>query len=167
MRLNKGVSRHVHSTNLPSLLHSGAKKRKKKNYILHQVSNPHKHTMSTQSTAADEKKSQILQQEYNRYQELIQELETQSSTLASQLQEHFIVDHSLTAIAPEKRQGRKCFKMIGGVLVEKSIDEVIKILADEVKELSKQKETVDGELKQNRATLDKWISSNKIKVVKG
>ncbi|KAI5959704.1 GIM4 [Candida theae] len=123
--------------------------------------------MSSSSTAADEKKSQILQQEYNRYQELIQELETQSSTLASQLQEHIIVDRSLTAIAPEKRQGRKCFKMIGGVLVEKSIDEVIKILADEVKELTKQKENVDKELKNNRATLEKWISSNKIKVVKG
>lgn len=123
--------------------------------------------MSSTSTAADEKKSQILQQEYNRYQELIQELETQSSTLASQLQEHIIVDRSLTAIAPEKRQGRKCFKMIGGVLVEKSIDEVIKILADEVKELTKQKETVDEELKNNRTTLEKWISSNKIKVVKG
>ncbi|CCG21232.1 Gim4 protein [Candida orthopsilosis Co 90-125] len=123
--------------------------------------------MSSTSTAADEKKSQILQQEYNRYQELIQELETQSSTLASQLQEHIIVDRSLTAIAPEKRQGRKCFKMIGGVLVEKSIDEVIKILADEVKELTKQKETVDEELKNNRTTLEKWISLNKIKVVKG
>lgn len=57
--------------------------------------------------------------------------------------------------------------MIGGVLVEKSIDEVIKILADEVKELTKQKETVDEELKNNRTTLEKWISSNKIKVVKG
>ncbi|KAI5970466.1 GIM4 [Candida margitis] len=122
---------------------------------------------SSSSTAADEKKSQILQQEYNRYQELIQELETQSGTLASQIQEHIIVDRSLTAIAPEKRHGRKCFKMIGGVLVEKSIDEVIKILADEEKQLTKQKEAVDEELKKNRATLEKWISSNKIKVVKG
>ena len=29
------------------------------------------------------------------------------------------MDQSLTSIAPEKREGRKCFKMIGGVLVEK------------------------------------------------
>lgn len=147
------------------------KKKKKKVQIKFPCTLSHHHiqTMSSPSTstAADEKKSQLLQQEYNRYQELIQELETQSSTLASQLQEHIIVDRSLTAIAPEKRQGRKCFKMIGGVLVEKTIDDIIKILADEVKELSKQRDTIDEELKKNRANLEKWISTNKIKVVKG
>ncbi|KAI5951662.1 GIM4 [Candida jiufengensis] len=118
------------------------------------------------STEVDEKKSQLLQQEYNRYQNLIQELESQSQTIQQQIQEHVIVDHSLTAIEPEKRQGRKCFKMIGGVLIEKTIDEVIKILSDELKQLTNQRQEIDKELKASREKLESWIKSNKIKIVK-
>lgn len=122
---------------------------------------------TTKPTATDEQKSQILQQEYNRYQELIAELDSQLNTISSQLQEHLIVDQSLTSIAPEKREGRKCFKMIGGVLVEKSIDEVIKILNDETTQLKTEREKLNKELTENRKKLESWITTNKIKIVKG
>ncbi|CAX45394.1 prefoldin subunit, putative [Candida dubliniensis CD36] len=124
--------------------------------------------MSTpKATGTDEQKSQILQQEYNRYQELIAELDSQLSTISSQLQEHLIVDQSLTSISPEKREGRKCFKMIGGVLVEKSIDEVIKILNGEITQLKNERERLNKELTDNRKKLESWITTNKIKIVKG
>ncbi|CAK9435606.1 uncharacterized protein LODBEIA_P03330 [Lodderomyces beijingensis] len=121
------------------------------------------------ATAVDEQKSQLLQQEYNKSQQVIQQLEEQSSTLSAQLQEHVIVDHTLSSIPPSQRgQGeRKCFKMIGGVLVEKSVDEVIRILHDEKSELNKQKSQVDDELERSRKKLQSWITSNKVKIVKG
>lgn len=122
---------------------------------------------TTKPTATDKQKSQVLQQEYNRYQELIAELDSQLNTISSQLQEHLIVDQSLTSIAPEKREGRKCFKMIGGVLVEKSIDEVIKILNDEITQLKTEREKLNKELTENRKKLESWITTNKIKIVKG
>ncbi|EDK42607.1 prefoldin subunit [Acetobacter pasteurianus] len=124
---------------------------------------------SSSATAVDEQKSQLLQQEYNKSQQLIQQLESQSGTLASQLQEHIIVDQTLSSIPPEERQvgKRKCYKMIGGVLVEKSIDDVIKILHDEKNQLIKLKKEVDDELEKSRKKLESWISSNKIKIVKG
>ena len=124
---------------------------------------------SSSATAVDEQKSQLLQQEYNKSQQLIQQLESQSGTLASQLQEHIIVDQTLSSIPPEERQvgKRKCYKMIGGVLVEKSIDDVIKILHDETSQLIKLKKEVDEELEKSRKKLESWISSNKIKIVKG
>lgn len=124
---------------------------------------------SSSATAEDEQKSQLLQQEYNKSQQLIQQLESQSGTLASQLQEHIIVDQTLSSIPPEERQvgKRKCYKMIGGVLVEKSIDDVIKILHDEKNQLIKLKKEVDDELEKSRKKLESWISSNKIKIVKG
>ncbi|WLF77046.1 Cochaperone prefoldin complex subunit [Lodderomyces elongisporus] len=124
---------------------------------------------SSSATAVDEQKSQLLQQEYNKSQQLIQQLESQSGTLASQLQEHIIVDQTLSSIPPEERQvgKRKCYKMIGGVLVEKSIDDVIKILHDEKNQLIKSKKEVDDELEKSRKKLESWISSNKIKIVKG
>lgn len=118
-------------------------------------------------TISDERKSQILQQEYNRSQEIITELESQLGTITSQLQEHLIVEQSLTSIPPENRTNRKCFKMIGGVLVEKSIDEVIKILAGEINQLKTEREKLDKELIESRKKLESWITSNKIKIVKG
>ncbi|KAI3405398.2 GIM4 [Candida oxycetoniae] len=125
-------------------------------------------TSTESSTAVDEQKSQILQQEYNRSQKLIQELDQQSQALASQAQEHIIVKQTLNSIPPTERQGgRKCFKMIGGVLVEKSIDEVLNILSDEQNQLLEQKKKVDEELKSNRTKLESWITKNKIKIVKG
>ncbi|KAI5964873.1 GIM4 [Candida pseudojiufengensis] len=118
------------------------------------------------STEVDEKKSQILQQEYNRYQNLIQELESQSQTIQQQIQEHIIVDHTLTSISPENRKNRKCFKMIGGVLIEKTIDEVLIILNDELKKLQLQRTNIDKELKINKDKLENWIKSKKVKIVK-
>lgn len=119
------------------------------------------------STAADEQKSQALQQEYNRFKEVISELESQLSNISTQLQEHGIVDNTLTKIEPEKRQGRKCFKMIGGVLVEKSVDDVIKILAEEIKTLKDQRSKLEEELGKNRKELESWMKKHNVKVVQG
>lgn len=118
-------------------------------------------------TLSDEKKSQILQQEYNKSQEIISNLESELNLINSQLQEHLIVDKSLTSISPENRNNRKCFKMIGGVLVEKSIDEIIIILNDEIKQLKIQYDEINKNLIDSRKKLESWITSNKIKIVKG
>ncbi|KAG7665319.1 GIM4 [[Candida] subhashii] len=121
--------------------------------------------MST--TAADEQKSQALQQEYNRFKELISELESQLSSVTAQLQEHGIVDNTLSSIEPEKRTGRKCFKMIGGVLVEKSVDEVINILTEEINTLKDQRSKLDEQLTKNRKELESWMKKHNVKVVQG
>ncbi|KAK6460408.1 Prefoldin [Scheffersomyces coipomensis] len=125
--------------------------------------------MSTAEPTQQEKeqKSQVLQQQYNQFQENIAELETQISTVVSQIQEHIIVDKTLTSIKPEDREGRKCFKMIGGVLINKSVDEVIKILSDELKNLTQQKETIEKELNKNRSGLQDWLKNNHVKIIKG
>ncbi|KAK6457604.1 prefoldin subunit 2 [Scheffersomyces xylosifermentans] len=120
--------------------------------------------MST--TAEKEQISQKLQQQYNNYQENIAELENQLSSLTSQVQEHAIVDTTLSSIPPESRAGRKCFKMIGGVLINKSVDEVIKILNDEIKELTTQRAKVDEALKKNRKGLEEWMKNNHVKIIR-
>ncbi|KAK6201389.1 Gim4 protein [Scheffersomyces amazonensis] len=123
--------------------------------------------MSEPTQEEKEQKSQQLQQQYNRFQENIAELETQVSNLASQIQEHIIVDNTLSSIDPDKRQGRKCFKMIGGVLIDKSVDEVIKILNEELKTLTADKEKVEKELQKNRSGLQDWLKNNHVKIIKG
>lgn len=127
--------------------------------------------MSTVSDAekqqAQDQKAQALQQQYNRYQENITNLQTQLSTITSQIHEHSIVDKTLSGIAPAERGNRKCFKMIGGVLVDKSVDEVIQILNDETKSLNEEKTKFDQELVKARKEMEAWMKKNNIKIVKG
>lgn len=117
-------------------------------------------------SSADEQKSAILQQKYNGFQSDITDLQTQIGTITSQLEEHLIVDETLTKIEPEKRPGRKCFKMIGGVLVEKTIDDVIQLLNSDIKLLKEQREILAEKLEATKKSLETFIESNNIKIVR-
>lgn len=115
---------------------------------------------------AQDQNAQKLQAQYNQYQELIAELQSQLSTISSQVQEHIIVDKSLTSIPPNERTGRKCFKMIGGVLVDKTIDEVIKILNHDLNIMKEQQTVLEKELVNKRKELETWMVKNKVKIVR-
>ncbi|OBA19985.1 Prefoldin [Metschnikowia bicuspidata var. bicuspidata NRRL YB-4993] len=113
-----------------------------------------------------EQKVKEHQLQYNRFQELLTDLQGQLSSIASQIQEHSIVDKTLTEIPPNKREGRKCYKMVGGVLVNKSVDEVIKILDEESKELTKSKELLEKEFTSCKKEMNDWMTKNKVKIVR-
>lgn len=126
-----------------------------------------KSKMSDHKTqVAQDRKAHELQTQYNSYQELLTELQTQLSTLTSQILEHTIVDKTLTEIPPEKRENRKCFKMVGGVLTEKSVDDVILMLDEEKKELAKSKEQVEKELVTTKKEMEQWMTKNKVKIMR-
>lgn len=120
-----------------------------------------------QKKQEQEQKAQALQVQYNKFQEAVTELQTQLSSITSQIQEHNIVDKTLTSIPPNERNGRKCFKMIGGVLVDKSVDEVIKILNDELKQLGELKSEIEKSLVKTRTQMDEWMKKNNVKIVRG
>lgn len=120
----------------------------------------------SQPSKEEEQKAQVLQQQYNKYQSDMTDLQTQLSTISSQLQEHVIVDRTLTSIEPEKRQNRKCFKMIGGVLVEKDVDNVIKLLDNDMRQLNDEREKIDKQLNQARKNMDSWIKKHNVKIVR-
>lgn len=113
-----------------------------------------------------ERKVQEHQIQYNKYQDLLTELQSQLSAVSSQLQEHAVVDKTLAQIPTNEREGRKCFKMIGGVLVDKSVDEVIVILEEELKELAKSKEALEKELTETKRELNEWMMKNKVKILR-
>lgn len=116
---------------------------------------------------SEDQKAQVLQHQYNRYQETMTELQTQLSTFVSQIQEHQLVDKSLTAIPPQSRNNRKCFKMIGGVLVSKSVDDVIKLLNGEIKGLEAQQKKTEKVLLDTRKEMESWMKTNNVKIVRG
>lgn len=113
-----------------------------------------------------ERKVQEHQIQYNRYQETLKELLNQLAAVSSLIQEHAVVDETLAQIPPDKRERRKCFKMIGGVLVDKTVDEVIRLLGAEVKGLTKSKEAVEKEITRVKSELNEWMAKNKVKIVR-
>lgn len=122
--------------------------------------------MSEAQSQEQDRKAQLLQNQYNRYQELLTELQSQLNAAASQIEEHTIVDKTLSAIPPKDRAGRKCFKMVGGVLVQKSIDDVIKILDQDMKTLNKQKASLESEAVKVKREMETWMKEKNVKIVR-
>jgi Prefoldin subunit. len=120
--------------------------------------------MSTE--AEKEQKAAKLQQQYNKYQEIVSELESQVFALRSKLEEHLIVEKTLNEIPEAQRQERKCFKMIGGVLVNKSVDKVIEILKEEIEALKKEMVSVEAGLVKTTKEREDWMKGNNIKIVR-
>ncbi|CAH2350895.1 prefoldin subunit 2 [[Candida] railenensis] len=113
-----------------------------------------------------DKKAQLLQNQYNQYQETLTEVQTQLSTISSQIEEHQIVDKTLVAIPPSERSNRKCFKMVGGVLVEKTVDEVIRLLDQDLKSLATSKTKLESEVVRVRKEMESWMKEKNVKIVR-
>lgn len=115
--------------------------------------------------AEKEQKAAQLQTQYNRFQELVTELESQLITISSKHEEHLIVDRTLSEI-PDDKCDRKCFKMIGGVLVNKTVTEVIAILKEELGQLAAEKKKLEEALVKTRKDKDDWMTANNVKIVR-
>ena len=118
-----------------------------------------------QKQQAQDQKAQALQVQYNKYQEDISEFQSHLAALASKIQEQVIVDNTLSSISPAKREGRRCFKLIGGVLVEKSVDEVIQMLHNDLKGMKQEQEKFQLELARMKKDMGSWMTKNNIKIV--
>lgn len=118
-----------------------------------------------QKQQAQDQKAQALQVQYNKYQEDISEFQSHLAALASKIQEQVIVDNTLSSIAPAKREGRRCFKLIGGVLVEKSVNEVIQMLHNDLKGMKQEQEKFQQELARMKKDMEAWMTKNNIKIV--
>lgn len=118
-----------------------------------------------QKQQAQDQKAQALQVQYNKYQEDISEFQSHLAALASKIQEQVIVDNTLSSISPAKREGRRCFKLIGGVLVEKTVDEVIQMLHNDLKGMKQEQEKFQLELARMKKDMESWMTKNNIKIV--
>ncbi|KAG0165447.1 hypothetical protein DFQ28_008996 [Apophysomyces sp. BC1034] len=75
--------------------------------------------MSTSKSAEAE-----LTQQYNQYKNELQTIAQKIGELESEVEEHKLVIDSISPLEPD----RKCFRMVGGVLVERTIKEVLPAL---------------------------------------
>ncbi|KAI0660774.1 Prefoldin beta-like protein [Cubamyces menziesii] len=70
---------------------------------------------------------QELQQQYNRYQSELQTLASKIGELEQEAEEHNLVLSTLDEALVEEPD-RKCFRLVGGVLVERTVKDVVPAL---------------------------------------
>ncbi|KAK2762083.1 hypothetical protein FQN54_001090 [Arachnomyces sp. PD_36] len=117
--------------------------------------------MATQQQQVNPKRQQELQQQYSNYKNTLQQLAQKIGDIEQETEEHKLVIDTLEPLSGD----RKCFRMINGVLVERTVKDVVPSLktnSDGLKqvldELLKQYKTKQGEM-------DSWKKKNNIQVV--
>ncbi|ODQ68627.1 Prefoldin beta-like protein [Nadsonia fulvescens var. elongata DSM 6958] len=103
-----------------------------------------------------------LQVQYDTFKRTLQTLSSKIGELEGEAEEHKLVLSTLTDVPKD----RKCFRMVGGVLVEKTVGEVLPTLQTNSEGIK----TVLGQLVQEYKKCDdqlrEWQTKNKVQIVK-
>jgi prefoldin subunit 2 len=102
-----------------------------------------------------------LQAQYNTFKATLQQLSQKIGQLESEADEHKLV---LETLKPMVRD-RKCFRMVGGVLVEKTVGEVIPMLETNAQGLNRVLTTLMEDYKKTESELQSWQKKNKVQIV--
>ncbi|KAJ8100406.1 prefoldin subunit 2 [Lipomyces tetrasporus] len=110
---------------------------------------------SVAASGTASKKQADLQAQYNDYKSSLQQLAQKIGELESEVDEHKLVLETLRPL-PESR---KCFRMIGGVLVERTVAEVIPALETNAKGVESVLQQLVKEYKKTEEDMKKWQAS--------
>ncbi|KAI5205544.1 hypothetical protein AUEXF2481DRAFT_36383 [Aureobasidium subglaciale EXF-2481] len=114
--------------------------------------------MSQQVSA---KKQQELQAQYSNYKETLQAIAQKIGDVETEAEEHKLVLETLEPLPDD----RKCFRMINGVLVERTVQDVLPQLKTNADGLRKVLEDLLKQYTTKQEDLEKWKRQNKIQVV--
>ncbi|KAJ6080224.1 hypothetical protein N7467_009977, partial [Penicillium canescens] len=126
---------------------------------------PHYHTyhaviMSSQQQI-DPKKQQELQLQYTNFKNTLQQLAQKIGDIEQEAEEHKLVIETLDPLP----QDRKCFRMVNGVLVERTVQDVLPTLKTNSDGLKQVLEDMLKQYKSKQSELDSWKKKNNIQVV--
>ncbi|KAL1620507.1 Cochaperone prefoldin complex subunit [Neofusicoccum ribis] len=102
-----------------------------------------------------------LQVQYSNYKNILQQLAQKIGDVEQETEEHKLVLETLEPL-PEDR---KCFRMINGVLVERTVKDVIPALKTNSEGLKKVLDDLLKQYKAKQEEMDKWKKKNNIQVV--
>ncbi|GMM56235.1 tubulin-binding prefolding complex subunit [Maudiozyma humilis] len=106
--------------------------------------------------------NEAFQLKYNGYKESLEEMQTKIIELTHDLDEHEVVLKTLGETAPE----RKCYRMVGGALVESDVQTTQPILEVKRDNLRTTVSQLKAELVRVATEFEQWKKDNKIQVVK-
>ncbi|KAF2085617.1 Prefoldin beta-like protein [Saccharata proteae CBS 121410] len=115
--------------------------------------------MSQQQVSA--KKQQELQVQYSNYKNILQTLAQKIGDVEQETEEHKLVLETLEPLPAD----RKCFRMINGVLVERTVADVAPALKTNSDGLKKVLEDLLKQYKSKQEEMEKWKKKNNIQVV--
>ncbi|TPX08895.1 uncharacterized protein E0L32_009599 [Thyridium curvatum] len=115
--------------------------------------------MSTSAPSA--KRQQDLQVQYSNYKNTLQQIAQKIGDVEQEAEEHKLVLETLGPL-PEDR---KCFRLINGVLVERTVKEVVPALKTNADGLKKVLEDLVKQYKSREEELEKWKKKNNVQVV--
>ncbi|GAB1740681.1 hypothetical protein NU219Hw_g5773t1 [Hortaea werneckii] len=111
--------------------------------------------------ALSAKKQQELQVQYSNYKDTLQAIAQKIGDVEQEAEEHKLVLETLTPLPGD----RKCFRMINGVLVERTVSEVLPALQTNAEGLKKVLEDLVKQYRTKQEDMDKWKKKNNIQVV--
>ncbi|GAA5963783.1 hypothetical protein JCM3765_006854 [Sporobolomyces pararoseus] len=113
------------------------------------------------SSSQPQPNEQELAAQFRRTQTELQSLVQKITELERELEEHTLVGATLKE-AFEIEPSRKCFRLIGGVLVERTVKEVLPQLQEQTDQLKNILETLMNEHKKKERNFVQWQKDNKI-----
>jgi len=114
--------------------------------------------MSQQVT---QRKQQELQQQYSNYKNGLQQIAQKIGDVEQEAEEHKLVLETLEPLPAD----RKCFRLINGVLVERTVKDVVPALQTNSEGLKKVLEDLVKQYTGKQTELEKWKKKNNIQVV--
>ncbi|KAL2212602.1 Prefoldin beta-like protein [Sarocladium strictum] len=115
--------------------------------------------MATQQMPA--KKQQDLQVTYSNYKNTLQQIAQKIGDIEQEAEEHKLVLETLEPLSDD----RKCFRLINGVLVERTVKDVKPALKTNQDGLKKVLDDLVKSYKTKQDDLDKWKKKNNVQVV--
>ncbi|KAK9473150.1 Prefoldin beta-like protein [Dipodascopsis tothii] len=110
---------------------------------------------------AESKQQSELQAQYNTFKSTLQQLAQKIGELEGDCDEHRLVLETLKPLDPE----RKCFRMIGGVLVERTVKDVVPALETNAKGVQTVLDQFMADYKKTEDAMKKWQKENKVQIV--
>ncbi|KAF2498386.1 Prefoldin beta-like protein [Lophium mytilinum] len=107
------------------------------------------------------KKQQELQVQYSNYKNTLQQIAQKIGDVEQETEEHKLVLETLEPLP----QDRKCFRMINGVLVERTVKDVAPALKTNSEGLKKVLDDLLKQYKSKQDEMEKWKKKNNIQVV--
>ncbi|PSS23134.1 hypothetical protein M430DRAFT_33710 [Amorphotheca resinae ATCC 22711] len=107
------------------------------------------------------RKQQELQLQYTNYKNGLQQIAQKIGDVEQEAEEHKLVLETLEPLSAD----RKCFRMINGVLVERTVKDVIPALKTNSEGLKKVLEDLVKQYNAKQTEMEKWKKKNNIQVV--
>ncbi|SCU94603.1 LAME_0F08130g1_1 [Lachancea meyersii CBS 8951] len=109
-----------------------------------------------------EQRSNVLQLKYNEYKQTMEDLQSKIIELGNDKDEHKVVLSTLKSAD----SGRKCYRMIGGALVETDVKSTLPVLETKENNLANTISSMKVDLIKTAEEFEKWKKDNKIQVVR-